>query len=119
MPHNIVSRCCWDCLTLLFSSAEIDFMRLIPWRAVIVDEAHRLKNKACKLLEGLNSLRMVRYSSTLLVSIVVCLIDALQYTQTYAIASLPSVCEASNLDVVLLGSEVGRKWVDQRYLYIP
>ena len=43
---------------LMKFSADIDFMRQIPWRVVIIDEAHRLKNKSCKLLEGLNSLLM-------------------------------------------------------------
>ncbi|KAM6454556.1 chromodomain-helicase-DNA-binding protein 7 isoform 2-T7 [Liasis olivaceus] len=28
-------------------------LRNIPWRCVIIDEAHRLKNRNCKLLEGL------------------------------------------------------------------
>ena len=30
----------------------------IPWRCVVIDEAHRLKNRNCKLLEGLNNLKM-------------------------------------------------------------
>ncbi|CAB4018646.1 chromodomain-helicase-DNA-binding 8-like, partial [Paramuricea clavata] len=30
----------------------------VPWRAVVIDEAHRLKNRNCKLLEGLNNLQM-------------------------------------------------------------
>ncbi len=29
----------------------------IPWRCVVIDEAHRLKNRNCKLLEGLNNLQ--------------------------------------------------------------
>ncbi|GAB6030490.1 hypothetical protein CHUAL_007354 [Chamberlinius hualienensis] len=33
-------------------------LREIPWRVVIIDEAHRLKNKNCKLLEGLRLLSM-------------------------------------------------------------
>nr|XP_031548079.1 chromodomain-helicase-DNA-binding protein 7 [Vicugna pacos] len=28
-------------------------LRSIPWRCVVIDEAHRLKNRNCKLLEGL------------------------------------------------------------------
>jgi len=31
----------------------------VQWRVVIIDEAHRLKNKNCKLLEGLKMLNMV------------------------------------------------------------
>lgn len=31
----------------------------VPWRCVVIDEAHRLKNRNCKLLEGLNNLSMV------------------------------------------------------------
>jgi SNF2 family DNA or RNA helicase len=30
----------------------------ILWRVVVIDEAHRLKNKNCKMLEGLRELRM-------------------------------------------------------------
>ncbi|XP_013778295.1 chromodomain-helicase-DNA-binding protein 7-like isoform X3 [Limulus polyphemus] len=33
-------------------------LREIPWRCVIIDEAHRLKNRNCKLLEGLRLLNM-------------------------------------------------------------
>jgi chromodomain-helicase-DNA-binding protein 7 len=29
-----------------------------PWRVCVIDEAHRLKNKNCKLLEGLRLLNM-------------------------------------------------------------
>lgn len=32
----------------------------ILWRVAIFDEAHRLKNKNCKMLEGLKEMRMVR-----------------------------------------------------------
>ena len=32
----------------------------IEWRVVVIDEAHRLKNRNCKLLEGLKTLYMVR-----------------------------------------------------------
>ena len=30
----------------------------IPWRCAVIDEAHRLKNRNCKLLEGLNKLQL-------------------------------------------------------------
>ncbi|KAJ7356040.1 choline dehydrogenase 7 [Desmophyllum pertusum] len=30
----------------------------VPWRCVVIDEAHRLKNRNCKLMEGLNNLSM-------------------------------------------------------------
>uniref|UniRef100_T1J482 DNA helicase n=1 Tax=Strigamia maritima TaxID=126957 RepID=T1J482_STRMM len=33
-------------------------LRAIPWRCCIIDEAHRLKNKNCKLLEGLRLIQM-------------------------------------------------------------
>ncbi|GAA6104195.1 chromodomain-helicase-DNA-binding protein 7, partial [Tachysurus ichikawai] len=33
-------------------------LRSVPWRCVIIDEAHRLKNRNCKLLEGLKLLDM-------------------------------------------------------------
>jgi len=33
-------------------------LREIPWKACIIDEAHRLKNRNCKLLEGLRLLNM-------------------------------------------------------------
>uniref|UniRef100_A0AAY4AQT5 DNA helicase n=1 Tax=Denticeps clupeoides TaxID=299321 RepID=A0AAY4AQT5_9TELE len=33
-------------------------LRNVPWRCVIIDEAHRLKNRNCKLLEGLKLMDM-------------------------------------------------------------
>ncbi|EDV21179.1 uncharacterized protein TRIADDRAFT_30634 [Trichoplax adhaerens] len=33
-------------------------LRAIPWKVVVIDEAHRLKNRHCKLLEGLKLLHM-------------------------------------------------------------
>ncbi|XP_014669960.1 PREDICTED: chromodomain-helicase-DNA-binding protein 7-like [Priapulus caudatus] len=33
-------------------------LREIPWRVVIIDEAHRLKNQKCKLMEGLKLLNV-------------------------------------------------------------
>uniref|UniRef100_A0A1X7TFF7 SNF2 N-terminal domain-containing protein n=1 Tax=Amphimedon queenslandica TaxID=400682 RepID=A0A1X7TFF7_AMPQE len=40
---------------LLSDNSEL---KSILWRAVIIDEAHRLKNKNCKMLEGLRELHM-------------------------------------------------------------
>ncbi|CDQ70860.1 unnamed protein product [Oncorhynchus mykiss] len=34
-------------------------LRSVPWRCVVIDEAHRLKNRNCKLLEGLKMMDMV------------------------------------------------------------
>lgn len=34
-------------------------LRNVPWRCVVIDEAHRLKNRNCKLLEGLKMMDMV------------------------------------------------------------
>ena len=33
-------------------------LREVPWRLCVIDEAHRLKNKNCKLLEGLRLLQL-------------------------------------------------------------
>lgn len=35
-------------------------LNAIDWRCVIIDEAHRLKNKNCKLLEGFKLMRLVQ-----------------------------------------------------------
>ena len=37
-------------------TADESELQSIQWRVVIIDEAHRLKNRNCKLLEGLKSL---------------------------------------------------------------
>lgn len=54
-----------DCykFNVLITTFEIvltDVMELkdFPWRVCVIDEAHRLKNKNCKLLEGLRLLNM-------------------------------------------------------------
>ncbi|XP_054656461.1 chromodomain-helicase-DNA-binding protein 7 isoform X2 [Dunckerocampus dactyliophorus] len=38
--------------------ADCPELRGIPWRCVVIDEAHRLKNRNCKLLEGLKLMDM-------------------------------------------------------------
>ena len=39
--------------------SEIELLSQIEWRVCIIDEAHRLKNRGCKLLEGLKCLDLV------------------------------------------------------------
>lgn len=39
--------------------ADCEFLRRFNWRIAVIDEAHRLKNRNCKLLtSGLQSLKM-------------------------------------------------------------
>lgn len=38
-------------------------LNAIEWRCVIIDEAHRLKNKNCKLLEGFKLMSLVHNPS--------------------------------------------------------
>ena len=49
--------------------ADNSELQNIMWRVVVIDEAHRLKNKNCKMLEGLRELHMVSYSPTCISSI--------------------------------------------------
>ena len=44
--------------------ADCPELREIEWRCVVIDEAHRLKNRNCKLLEGLKQLKLVGYEVT-------------------------------------------------------
>ena len=39
-------------------TADDSELQNIEWRVVVIDEAHRLKNRNCKLLEGLKRLSM-------------------------------------------------------------
>lgn len=39
--------------------ADCPELRKLHWRCVVIDEAHRLKNKNCKLLEGLKLMNLV------------------------------------------------------------
>ncbi|CAJ0571531.1 unnamed protein product, partial [Mesorhabditis spiculigera] len=53
--------CKLDALITTFEMVvtEVEFLRKINWRVCVIDEAHRLKNRNCKLLTGgLLSLRM-------------------------------------------------------------
>ena len=40
--------------------ADCPELKKIHWRCVVIDEAHRLKNRNCKLLEGLKLMNLVR-----------------------------------------------------------
>lgn len=42
--------------------ADCPELKKIHWSCVIIDEAHRLKNRNCKLLEGLKLMALVRAS---------------------------------------------------------
>ena len=74
-PPSASGRCCTTTLTSLDSLQDLykfnvlitTFemiisdcfeLREVPWRLCVIDEAHRLKNKNCKLLEGLRLLQL-------------------------------------------------------------
>ena len=42
--------------------ADCPELKKIQWRCVVIDEAHRLKNRNCKLLEGLKLMALVSMS---------------------------------------------------------
>lgn len=39
--------------------ADCPELKKLQWRCVVIDEAHRLKNRNCKLLEGLKLMNLV------------------------------------------------------------
>jgi len=39
--------------------SDLEELSAIDWRVAIIDEAHRLKNRNCKLLQGLSCFEMV------------------------------------------------------------
>lgn len=39
--------------------ADCPELKKLNWRCVVIDEAHRLKNRNCKLLEGLKLMNLV------------------------------------------------------------
>ena len=43
--------------------SDLEELSAIDWRVAIIDEAHRLKNRNCKLLQGLSCFEMVRNSN--------------------------------------------------------
>lgn len=53
----------FDVLITTFETIISDCMELrdICWRLCVIDEAHRLKNRNCKLLEGLRALNLVSF----------------------------------------------------------
>lgn len=38
---------------------DVELLSQIEWRCCVIDEAHRLKNKNCKLMEGLRCFELV------------------------------------------------------------
>ena len=60
--HLIPGAYKFDALITTFEMVLSDCpeLREISWRCVIIDEAHRLKNRNCKLLDSLKMLDMVR-----------------------------------------------------------
>lgn len=42
--------------------ADCPELKKLHWRCVVIDEAHRLKNRNCKLLEGLKLMNLVSLS---------------------------------------------------------
>ena len=39
--------------------SDLEQLRKVDWRVAIIDEAHRLKNRNCKLLQGLSCFDVV------------------------------------------------------------
>ena len=39
--------------------SDLEELSAIDWRVAVIDEAHRLKNRNCKLLQGLSCFEMV------------------------------------------------------------
>lgn len=47
--------------------ADCPELKKLHWRCVVIDEAHRLKNRNCKLLEGLKLMNLVSLSICLMI----------------------------------------------------
>jgi len=39
--------------------SDLEQLRKVDWRVAVIDEAHRLKNRNCKLLQGLSCFDVV------------------------------------------------------------
>lgn len=52
--------------------ADCPELKKLHWRCVVIDEAHRLKNRNCKLLEGLKLMNLV--------SLCVCMLNTMYST---------------------------------------
>jgi len=46
--------------------SDLEELSAIDWRVAIIDEAHRLKNRNCKLLQGLSCFEMVIYGQSVI-----------------------------------------------------
>jgi len=80
--------------------SDLEELSAIDWRVAIIDEAHRLKNRNCKLLQGLTCFDMVSccHSSKFLSYF---LPRDASAERGNAIVSRPSVCLSVRLSVRL------------------
>jgi len=77
--------------TVLITTFEIiisdcELLSDIDWRVCIIDEAHRLKNKNCKLMEGLKMFDLVRTFTYSLYSFVTLSSGHVEDTEKLAVA---------------------------------
>lgn len=72
--------------------ADCPELKKVNWRCVVIDEAHRLKNRNCKLLEGLKLMNLV------------CLLDFYQYFFTICLVNVSSyfICIGSVIDILFV-----------------
>lgn len=57
MPNVYKFHCIITTFEVIITDLEL--LRQIDWRVSVIDEAHRLKNRNCKLLQGLYSVDVV------------------------------------------------------------
>ena len=58
-PIPDVFRCHVLITTYEVIISDLEQLRKVDWRVAIIDEAHRLKNRNCKLLQGLSCFDVV------------------------------------------------------------